>query len=156
MWDCFLESARAFLLLRLSFDCHSGRSSFIFTSLPCFGAYPVFVHSETSSFPSGKTHAAPGGCFRRSECTLRGLMTKLLSLLYNESYCPLFLKDQDRKCCPENKKSREVMRHIITSQRRHPGKHLFVFRFVDMTSIARMYLKICLVLILLGVKSMEW
>lgn len=40
---------------------------------------------------------------------------KLLSLLYNESYCPLFLKDQDRKCCSENKKSREVMQHIITS-----------------------------------------
>lgn len=42
----------------------------------------AFVHGETGSFPSGWTHAAPGGCFRRSECTLRGLTTKL------ESFCP--------------------------------------------------------------------
>lgn len=78
----FLESARAFVLLGLPSDCHSGRFSFRFASLLSSDSYWALVQGETGSLLSEWTHTAPGACFRKSECIPSGLMKKLESFLH--------------------------------------------------------------------------
>lgn len=113
--DVFLESTRAFVLLRLPSHCHSGRFSFMFASLPSSVSYWELVHGETDSFLSEWIHAALGDCFRRSVWIPSDLRTKLesffLCFTFNSTVSYVSERPQEKVLPREQKKQADGATH---------------------------------------------